>query len=177
MTTFQDLLMKYGIRFAFVLFLVVSVQAAPPSERALQEMMNIMQLETLLNQALNQMHEGITKQMEQRLQKSLAGKDLTPAQKAAMERFRANFAATMKEELSIAKVKEIYMQAYRETFTQEEVDGIIAFYKTPAGKAITEKNPIAMQKANEITQARIPPMTKKLETMQVEFEKELSKTK
>jgi hypothetical protein len=83
----------------------------------------------------------------------------------------------MKEELSFAKVKDIYIQAYRETFTQDEVNGVIAFYKSPAGKAIAEKNPTVMQKAGTLMQARIGPMAQKLQKMQEDFVKELSTTK
>jgi hypothetical protein len=81
------------------------------------------------------------------------------------------------EELSFAKVKDIYQQAYRETFTQEEVSAIIAFYKSPAGKAIVEKYPAAMQKANALMQARISPLTMKLQGMLDDFIRQLAATK
>jgi hypothetical protein len=136
-----------------------------------------MQLEALLNNALNQMDEGMAKGMEQGLQKSLQGKELSPAQKTAVANFRAKFSRTIKEELTADKVKDLYVQAYREAFTQEEVNGIVAFYKSPAGKAITEKNPAAMQKANTLMQARISPLSLKLQAMFEDFVKDLAKTK
>lgn len=169
--------MKYRICFAAIFLSCVIAQAAPPSDQSLNEMMNLMQLEALLNQALKEMNEGIVKAMERGLENSVKGKDLSAAQKAAVENFRTKFNAAMKEELSFSKVKEIYMQAYRETFTQEEVNGIIAFYRSPAGKAIVEKNPGVMQKANALMQSRITPTTQKLQAMQEEFVKELAKTK
>jgi hypothetical protein len=169
--------MRYGIAFVLVIFCAAIVRAAPPSDQSINEMMGLMQLEALLNQALKQMDEGMAKAMDQGLQQSLKGKELSPSQKTAVENFRNKFAATVKEELSFAKVKDIYMQAYRETFSQEEVNAIIVFYKSPAGKAITEKSPAAMQKANSLMQARIGPMTQKLQTMQEEFVKELARTK
>ena len=49
---------------------------------------------------------------------------------------QAKFDQAVKDELSYPKVKEIYIQAYKDTFTQEEVDAITVFYKSPAGKAI-----------------------------------------
>jgi hypothetical protein len=171
--------MKHTVTFALALLLAVAgtVHAAQPSDQSLNEMMNVMQLEALLNQALKQMDEGIGKSMEQGLKKATDGKELSPAQKTAVENFRKKFSDTMKDELSFARVKDIYVQSYRETFTQEEVNGIIAFYKSPAGKAISEKNPVVMQKAGGLMQARISPMALKLQTMQEDFVKELSKTK
>ena len=152
-------------------------QAAAPSEASLNELMRAMQLETLLNQALKQMDEGMAKGMEQGLQKSIQGKELNAAQKAAVEKFRTKFGQTVKEELSFAKVKGIYLQSYKETFTQEEVDAINAFYRSPAGKAVTEKYPMAMQKANGLMQSRISPLTVKLQSMLEEFVRELAATK
>jgi hypothetical protein len=123
------------------------------------------------------MDDGMSRAMEQALQKSIQGKDLSANQKAAIDKFRAKFDLTVKQELAFNKVKDIYQQSYRETFTQEEVDAITAFYKSPAGKAITEKYPTAMQKANNLMQARIGPLTAKLQKMSDDFNTELSTTK
>jgi hypothetical protein len=140
-------------------------------------MMAVMQLQALLEQALKGMNEGMTKGMEQGLQKSIEGKELSAAQKTAVEDFRKKFSATMKEELSFAKVRDIYLQSYRDTFTQDEVNAIIAFYRSPAGKAILEKNPAAMTKASGLMEARISPLSLKLQSMLEDFIKSLATTK
>jgi len=170
-------LMRYGLTLLFIFVGAVLLQAAPPSDQSLNEMMSLMQLEALLNQALKQMDEGMTKGMEEGLQKSLNGQELNAAQKAKVDEFHKKFSGTIKGELSFAKVKDIYLQAYRDTFTQDEVSAIIAFYKSPAGKAIIEKNPGAMQKANGLMQARISPLTLKLQSMLEDFVKDLANTK
>ena len=169
--------MRYVISFLLIVACTLTAQAAPPSDTSINELMKAMQLETLLNQALKQMDEGMSKGMEQGLEKALKGKELTPAQKAAVTKFRDKFDATIKEELAFTKVKDIYQQSYRETFTQDEVDAITAFYKSPAGKALTEKYPTAMQKSNSLMQARIGPLTNKLQTMMDEFIRQLATTK
>jgi hypothetical protein len=169
--------MFYRLLAVALFFTASIIEAAPPSDQSINEMINVMQLEALLNQALKQMDEGITKGMEQGLEQATKGKELTAAQKTAVENFRKKFSATMAEELSFTRVKDIYVQVYRETFTQEEINGVVAFYKSPAGKAIVQKNPTVMQKAGGLMQARIGPLTQKLQTMQEEFVKELSKPK
>lgn len=170
-----------SMRHLICSFLIVAcalmTQAATPSDSSVNELMRSMQLETLLNQALKQMDEGMAKGMEQGLQKSIQGKELSEAQKAAVEKFHAKFDQTVKEELSYAKVKDIYLQSYKETFTQEEVDAITAFYKSSAGKAVTEKYPAAMQKANALMQSRISPLTVKLQSMLDDFVRQLATTK
>jgi len=175
--TFPNL-MKNRISFALAFLCAAAVaHAAPPSDQSLNQMMTVMQVEAMLNQALQQMDGSIAKGMEQGLQQSLQGKELTAAQKTAVETFKTKLSATMKEDLSYPKVKEIYLQVYRETLTQEEVNSILAFYGSPAGKAMIEKMPVAMQKASTMMQARIGPMTQKLQSMQEEFVKQLATTK
>lgn len=169
--------MRYIVNFLLVVFCTGLVRAAAPSDSSINELMKAMQLETLLNQALKQMDEGMSKGMEQGLQKSIQGQELNASQKAAVEKFRVKFQSTVKDELAFSKVKDIYQQSYRETFTQEEVDAITSFYKSPAGRAITEKYPTAMQKANNLMQARIGPLTTKLQTMLDEFIRQLATTK
>lgn len=54
------------------------------------------------------------------------------------------------EGLSWESLKEEYIQLYAETFTEEELQGIIEFSKSPLGKKMAEKSPILMQKSMEI---------------------------
>ena len=140
-----------------------------PTEQSVNEMLKLMQLENLLQSALKQMNEGMEKGMEASMGKATSGRELTPAQKADVEDFRKKFKATMTEELSLAKIMSVYAQTYRDSFTQEEVNGVIAFYKSAAGKAVTEKNPDVMRKAAGLTEGRITVMTQKLDRMQFDF--------
>jgi len=152
--------MRYGIVFLSVLLsAALTLQAETlPTDQSIAEMMNIMQLEALLGNTLKQMTDGMKAAMEQALRKSSEGKELTAAQKAKVDEFRKKFDATMSQELNMAKVKAIYTQAYKSTFSQEEVNSIVAFYRSPAGKAILQKNPDAMRKANESMQTTITPL-------------------
>ncbi len=52
--------------------------------------------------------------------------------------------------LSWESLKEEYIQLYAETFTEEELQGIIEFSKSPLGEKMAEKSPILMQKSMEI---------------------------
>lgn len=52
---------------------------------------------------------------------------------------------------------------YRAAFTQEEVNGMIAFYRTPAGAATINKMPIVLQKSNAALQGRLPALVQKMQ--------------
>ena len=164
---------NYFLCLTVLLIVSLSATAAPPSDQSIEEMMRVMQVEKMLNQMLAQMETG----MEQGLQQSLQGKTATGAQKARIAEFQKKLSGILKDELSFAKMKDVYLQVYRETFTQEEITSIIAFYSSPAGKAMVEKEPVAMQKAGTLMQARIGPMTQKLQAMIEQFQKDVQKGK
>jgi hypothetical protein len=156
---------------------VAFAQSAPPTDESIKQMLTVMHVEKMLDQMFLQMDAAMKSGMEQGLQQSLHGHELNAAQKAAIEKFKEKLSAIMKDELSFAKMQDIYLQAYRETFTEEDVNGVTAFYRSPVGKTVVEKIPIAMQKAGALMQTRITPMVQKMQTMQEEFVKELSQTK
>jgi uncharacterized protein len=64
--------------------------------------------------------------------------------------------AMLREEMTWDKLRPVYVQIYQESFTQEEIDGLIAFYESPAGFAFVEKMPFVMQKSMSIMQSRSP---------------------
>ncbi len=151
--------MRYAIIFAFVAGFVCSVRAEAPTEASVTEMLRYLQVDRLLSQAVGQMHDGIVKGMDQKLQSTVGGRQLTPEQTAAIDRFRTKFSKIVEDQLSLARIHTIYVQCYRETFSQEEVDGIIAFYKSPAGQAVAQKYPEVMQKAQALMQTKMASMS------------------
>jgi hypothetical protein len=48
-----------------------------------------------------------------------------------------------------------YIKLYADTFTDEELDGIIAFYKSPAGISLIEKTPELTKQASALVQAKM----------------------
>ena len=168
--------MRYAIILSLLVALILPVSAATPTDSSVDELLKCLQVDKLLTQALTQMTDGMSKAMDQRLQSTIGGRELTPPQRAAVERFRTTFARTIQDDLSVAKVRAIYMQCYKETFTQDEVDGIIAFYKSPPGLAVSEKYPQVMQKAQTMMQTRIGPMSTKVQVAMENMIKELENT-
>lgn len=165
------------MRFAIILSLlavsILPAPAAPPTDSSVDELLKCLQVDKLLNQALTQMTNGMSKAMDQKLQSTIGARELTPPQKAAVERFRTTFAKTVQDELSVTKIRAIYLQCYKETFTQDEVDGVIAFYKSPPGEAISEKYPQVMKKAQSMMQEKMGPMSTKVQAAMDDMIKEL----
>ncbi|MEP6699288.1 MAG: DUF2059 domain-containing protein [Verrucomicrobiota bacterium] len=164
--------MKSTYLFAAVSIAITGLlQAAPPSDQSINEMMQVLQSEKMFDAMVAQMDAGMKTGMEQ----SLQGKKLSAEQRAGVEKLQGQMSTIIKEELSFAKTKDFYVQAYRDTFTQEEVNSIITFYSSPAGKALVQKIPLAMQKAGSLMQSRIAPIVTKLQKMQEDLAQDLGK--
>jgi len=144
--------------------------AAPPSEQSINELLDVSGSQKAVTAMLQQMEAGMKLGMQQALQ----GRTLTTEQQAAADKILSQMNTTMKEELSLDRLRPVYVQAYRELFSQEEVDGLVSFYKSAAGKALIEKVPQVMQRAGALTQERIEPTLKKMGKTQQDFLKELS---
>jgi hypothetical protein len=149
--------------------------AASPSDQSINELLGVMNMPHMMDQMLANVDQGMKTGMQQGLQQSLQGRELTAEQKAEVEKFQKKLMGIMRDELAFDKLKDIYVKVYRETFTQEEIDGLVAFYKSPAGKAYVEKLPAVMQRAGAEMQSRIGPMIQKLNVMQQEFLRGLEK--
>jgi len=148
---------KILVLIAALLFSTV-LHAATPSEASLDELMAAIRVEKML--------DNLYPAMEQSMRQSAAamtkGQNFTPKQQAAMDAFVTKMMTAVREEISWPKMRPIYVQIYQETFTQEEVDGLIAFYKSPAGIAYVNKLPVVMQKSMSLMQQRMGPMMEKM---------------
>jgi hypothetical protein len=76
--------------------------------------------------------------------------------------------------VSLNKAKPALAKAYPDTYTEEEIDGILAFYKSPAGKAYLQKMPEVMQRSMSAMMQMMGDLQPQMKTM-MEGIKEKSK--
>ncbi len=65
---------------------------------------------------------------------------------------------------------------YMATFTEPELDGILAFYKTPAGQALVSKTPEVSQKTVEILQGTLSGMQPQFQAATAAFQTNMQRT-
>ena len=155
-----------------VLTFCLSAQAAPPSDQSVNQLLQLTKVDRQMDSVLAQM-EGAMKASLQRLTK---GRPLSAEEQATLDKQQAKMSAIMKEELSWDKVKDQYVQAYREMFSQEEIDGLIAFYQTPVGQSLMNKQPELTNRTMAILQQRMAPVMQRIQKMSEEAALELKKT-
>lgn len=133
------------------LLLAICAHAAPASTASIEELLVLTRAESMMDA----MYGNVEQAMQQGMRQALGDKPLTADQQKSLEALPREFARVFREEMGWNKLKTDIVQIYAETFQQEEIDGLLVFYKSPAGKAFIEKTPVVMQKSMTLTQGRM----------------------
>lgn len=156
-----------------VLAMAITSHAAPPTDKSIEQVLELSKAGKMMDDMWSYM-DGI---MKTSLQQATKGKPLTAEEQAVVDKYMGKMVAIMKDELNWEKLKPEYVKIYRDTFTQEEVDGLTAFYQSPAGKAFVEKQPEMMKKTMVVMQGRMGPMMQKIQQMTKEMTREMEALK
>jgi hypothetical protein len=136
--------------------------SAPPSEASIRQLLEVAQAHKLVDSVMAQMDNLA----QQTIAQATKGQQISPKVQKDIDRRRVELAAMMKELLDWKKLEPMYVRIYQKTFSQQEIDGMLAFYKTPAGQAVLSKMPAAMQNTMDEMQAAMGPVMQKMEQMQ-----------
>ena len=136
-----------------------TAHAAAPTPESIEKLLQVTSTEKLVGSVHNQVEQAMKASMAQTFK---AQKLDANAQKLA-EDLSQKISDDLKDELSWEKLKPIYVQVYGETFTQEEIDGLIAFYESASGKAFVAKMPVVMQKTMALMQQRMGPVIQRMQ--------------
>jgi hypothetical protein len=142
----------------FALGLSMGAQAAPPSDEAVDQLLTAMHVQRTLDAMLGNMEQV----MRQTMATAIQGKTLTAEQRQTIDAAPARLAQVLRDELSWTSMRPVYAQVYRESFSDEEIAGLTAFYNSPAGMAFTDRMPLVMQKTNAIMLERMGPMMERM---------------
>ena len=153
-------LLLASLLFSALLF-APDAYAEPPSEASLDALFEASQI----RKNLESMYPLIEQMGRKEIEAIRDRGSLTAAQKKVLDSVPARITALMHDELGWEKMAPRYRKLYRETFTQEEVDGLIAFYRSPAGAAIVKKMPLLIQQVIAMTQSMMGPLKQKMDTM------------
>ncbi len=143
---------------AYMLFAVVppAAQAQLSSESSVRELLEV----TKSRQLLDGMWEQMDAFLQEAMRQALAGKTPTPEQQAAFDEMRTRLVALLQTEMRWELLEPRFLELYQQTFTEEEVTGMLEFYRSPAGQAVIDKMPQVMQRSlgmmHDITQSMMP---------------------
>jgi len=144
---------------AFVALSPAITTAAPPSEASVHELLAVIEAQKLLDGLWAQL-EGMNRATAQKM---LEGQQLTDAQRQIVDEMQTRMMGLLRDELRWEAFEPMMLDVYARTFTQDEVDGMLVFYRSDAGKAVIAKMPLAMQNTMQAVQARMAPLQEKLQ--------------
>jgi len=104
----------------------------------------------------------------QRVEQIIAKQKLTPQQKAVLTEMRAKTMDAITREMEWENIKPIYVQVYKESLTQDEINQLIDLYKSPVGQLAIHKVPMVMQKATALMHQRMGPLMEKIKAINEE---------
>jgi uncharacterized protein len=133
----------------------------PASEKSIHELIAVTQMRAVLDNAMAQ----IDSSMKAAVQQATAGQPLNPKQQQIMDDMQTKMVGIMKEGLNWDTLEPMLVDHYRQSFSQREVDGMLKFYATDAGKAIVLKLPVVMQRWMVTMQEHMKDLMPKLQQL------------
>jgi hypothetical protein len=153
--------------FAFALTPASVLAADAEKVETLMELMG-------LKATVAQMEEMIFQSMEQSFRQRLDDEPMSPEQQrradAVLEVMKQSFTSM----LSWEAIGPEYRRIYQDVLTDEEVDGAIAYYRSPAGASMLAKTPELMQRGMELGQRRAQEV---MPVMQAQMQRALEELK
>jgi len=154
---------------ALLCLVPLRAQTPPPSDESLRELLEVTHSRDVLDRMKAQIHALMQSAHDQ----ALADREHSPEAEAVLTRMRDRVTELLQREIDWAVIEPIYIKIYAESLTQEEVDGMIAFYRTPIGQSVIAKLPNLVQRSMASVQARMGPLMQKLQAIEHETTSEL----
>lgn len=160
---------KLLVLAAVLLFALPHAHADETSKRAkIEEMFTVLHLDRTMKQMMDM---GFA-QGKETAKTMLGDHPITPADQKIMDDYLAKLSAAISDILSWEKLKPVYTDLYASAYTEEEIDGILTFYKSPIGQALLEKSPELMAKSNAIVQSRMRDFGPRIKEITEEMQKQ-----
>lgn len=143
--------------------------AEPASETSIRQLLELTQAHKLVDAMRGEASASFGKAFD------LGKGDLQPnaAQQAAIDKVKSRMQALLESNLDWDKLENSYVRIYRESFSEDEIQGMLAFYQTPAGKAVISKMPRVLQKTSAEMQESFQSMIPAIQKIQADFDAEI----
>ena len=134
--------------------------AAPATAESVETLLVLTKAQELIDSA----NSNVESSIRQGMLAAVGGTDLNAEQKQLLDVLPSKLVAAMQPEFSWQVLKPDFVRLYAETFNQEEVDGMIQFYKSPLGQSLIAKMPQVLNRSMQVTQARLGAAMPKLQS-------------
>lgn len=142
----------------------------PASEATIRELLEVSDAKNLVESSYQQMDA----MLEQSLEQTLGGKAMNPEQQKLAREMREKVVGLLREQLSWEKLEPTYVKLYSETFSESDIDGMLEFYKTPAGQSLLKKLPQLMENMMRMVMGEMQALVPRLRPMVEDYSKRIA---
>jgi uncharacterized protein len=102
-----------------------------------------------------QVVDQVLSRADQSLIEELAGQTLTPKQQEIKDSLLKRLRTVLEGSVGFAALEPEYAKLIADTYSEEELDQLVAFYGSPAGRALVAKTPELLKQTNALVQERL----------------------
>jgi uncharacterized protein len=154
----------------WIVMLAVVMVVAPVGARAdeaskqakVKELFAVMHMDHNLDRMMSAMQH----QVQVTAQSAPGTETLTPEKKKIQQEFVDNSMKVVDENFGWSELEPAYAKLYADTYTEAELDGILAFYKSPAGQAMLTKTPELSAGVMQIVHGHMGDFQPKMQSLQ-----------
>ena len=169
--------LKRNLTQRWVAVLVLTLAVAPCAARAdeaskrakVEELVSLMHMDRMMNQML----DAVKGQTEQMMQQLPGADSMTPGQKKIVADYQAKAMQIVIDSMGWKALEPQFVTLYAQNFTEDEIDGMVTFYKSPTGQAVLSKMPQLMSSAMQLTQSRMVDVQPKLKALMEDMVKQM----
>jgi hypothetical protein len=129
-----------------------------------------------MDRTMAQMMDLVMKQVHQMTGAMPGADQMTAEQKKLIDDFQKRVEVMVTDSMGWKALEPEYVTLYANTFSEEEIDGLLAFYKSPVGQTFLDKTPELTTKGGAIAQAKMAEVQPKLNAMLEDMMKQIMAT-
>jgi hypothetical protein len=161
-------------RLTAIAFLLSSVSLntfadeIPPSDQSIRQLLAVTEASKTVEKIADDLTASVDSSVKKIISQTLGDKPANEDQEKIFDNLELKIIEIIHSEYVWAKFEPIYLNIYRTAFTQNEVNGMLAFYKTPAGQAVITKMPVVAQATIAAINNRGTPVAQQLKKVEDE---------
>lgn len=163
-------------RLIFALCAIIatfSTHAAPATKESVERLLDLSKADVTVDIMQSDVEKFLRKMLNSQIDRSGA----TVAQDLSIDLAIDRFLQKIRAEFNWTSLKPLFIPIYQETFDQQEVDDLIAFYQTPSGQAFVNKTPLIAQRSSLLMQQQEQILMPKIERAVEQLSKEINDIK
>jgi hypothetical protein len=122
-----------------------------------------------LQEATDRLELEQERRIQQMSQQQLAGATIDDDQKKHYTEFQTEVRKLLRNSATWKALEPDYVKLYSDTYTETEIDGILLFYRSPAGLAMLAKSPELTEKSLAISKRRMDELAPKIQQLVDKF--------